>query len=227
MTTIQLTVELDKSIDQLLRPFERQKDFIASKALNDMADDLRKQMPKLIAPQIEGGPVAFTKRNWLRGKRATKKRLYIEVGPGRIQSDYLEPLVLGGPRDLKDIEVVGSYPRAVPSDYMKLNARGNVRRGTYLSVFKQARERGNGKYVIISFEEEEKGLPAGIYQRMGGQRRKNQRLRPLFFFVKQAVYKKSLNLKTPAERYVKKIQLGAFQRAAEFALRTSTRGRSL
>ena len=167
-----------------LRQFGRQANFIASKALNDTANDVREAEKKEMQ-RVFHRPTRFT-LNSLKVTPAKKNKLEAHIwfkDPPRLgdRHHYLVPEVHGGGRDLKKFEKMIGLGHLVPGAGIKLNTYGNVSGSKLVQILSSLRAFGEvGHQMNVSSRSARKntkqrdffvvrrrhgGLEPGVYQR--------------------------------------------------------------
>jgi hypothetical protein len=102
-----------------LQKLEKQIDFIAAKALSDIAIDVQKATTRQLKKDLIS-PTPFTQRA-IRYKRASKRNLQSMIYIARIQSEYLKFQIVGGSKRPKNRAIV------IPKN-IRLNKYGNMPR---------------------------------------------------------------------------------------------------
>jgi hypothetical protein len=203
-----LTVKIDASaaIARLKDLQLRQLPFAMARALTWMAQDIAKEERRAMT-QVFDRPTPGTLDS-LYVLPATKQNLRAEVGikqdraKGVSAAKYLAPEIFGGPRRQKRSELSVSFKVGgrtiymVPASGMKLDAYGNVPKGTMTKILsglkasldpyqnrtaRSARRGTTAQYFIGSPAAGR--LPLGIYER------RDRRIVPLFIFVRQPQYR--------------------------------------
>lgn len=149
---------------------------------------------------------------------------YQDLGPDETPAGrYLQPLITGGQRQAKRLDValraVGALPAgwyAVPGAGARLDAYGNVSRGQIVQILSQlriqlvagssrnmsarsaigAQRRAGGRFFVVPVGSRT-GVQPGVYQRefMG------RTVTPVMIFVARAVYRKRLDLPGTLQRH--------------------------
>lgn len=229
MLTIQIT-----GIDQVraqLAAAGKQATFAASKALNNAAFAINKQIKTDMQGAFQGGATPYTLRAF-QVTKATKANLQASVmlrtdaQGGTPHSQTLAHLFTGGSRQWKKFEglirAAGAMPAgsiAVPGAGIKLDARGNMSRaqlrellGALRTGMQVVRRTGGGKtqkavgYFVLP-QRHGKLLP-GIYKRTttggwvsGGK--SSSGLTPMLVFVPMGTWRKYINLDAIAQQQLR------------------------
>jgi len=165
---------LDDLSRRLTRVEKDQVPFAASMAINNVAADVANAITAQMETYLDN-PIPFTLKAYqartgtFKGERATKKKLYADIIPGKIQAEYLKFQIEGGVRLPKQTAIL------VPTQFAPKNKYGNVPRARRKKLVA-----GGGEYFTAG--RREKKTP-GIYQRT------SEGLRPMAFYVEQAEYK--------------------------------------
>ena len=226
MLTIQLT-GLDQVRAQLGNA-AKQATFAASKALNNAAFAINKQIKDDMQTAFQGGATTYTLRAF-NVTKATKANLQASVmlrtdaQGGAPHSQTLAHLFTGGSRQWKKFEglirAAGAMPAgsiAVPGRGIKLDARGNMSRaqlrellGALRTGMQVVRSTGGGKqakavgYFVLP-QRHGKLLP-GIYKRtttggwVGGGKASSG-ITPMLVFVPMGTWRKYINLDAIAQQ---------------------------
>lgn len=231
MLTIQIT-----GIDQVraqLGSAAKQASFAASKALNNAAFGINKQIKADMQGAFAGGATPYTLRAF-NVTKATKQNLQATVmlrtdsQGGTPHSQTLAHLFTGGSRQWKKFEGLirasGAMPAgsiAVPGKGMRLDARGNMSRaqitellGALRTGMQVVRTAGRGKQVkavgyFVLPKRHGKLLP-GIYKRLttggwvsGGTQTAASGLQPMVVFVPMGTWRKYINLDAIAQQQLR------------------------
>ena len=120
--------DLDRLSKKLTHQQKEQIPFATSLALNETADDVARAFTAQM-DQYFDEPTAFTKMTYLnrngffRGKRSHKKKLFVDIDPGKKQMEYLKYHIDGGTRTPFRKKIF------VPTENAPRNKFGNVARG--------------------------------------------------------------------------------------------------
>ena len=166
--------DLERLSKKLTHQQKEQIPFATSLALNETANDVSRAITAQMDRYLDN-PTPFTKQAYIgkngkwRGDRSNKKRLFVDIKPGKVQAEYLTFQIEGGTRrpHLKAI--------LVPTRESPKNKYGNVPRATRKRIIA-----GKGKF--FSAGEREEKTP-GVYRRQG------ERITPMAFYVESAEYK--------------------------------------
>jgi hypothetical protein len=253
---IKITVNCEDAIRKLSDLKQRQIPFALAKALTRTAIAVSKREQQEIT-RVFDRPTPFTV-NSVYVIAATKQnltaivRIKDEASKGVSPAKYLRAEIFGGPRGMKASEsllrrsgLLGANEFMVPSNYIQLDAYGNVPKGTMTNVlsgvkaylalgFNQNRtkawKRGKigkagpwvGGYFVVSrktgqLRRHSRPLPNGIWQRA----RDNDSIKPLFFFVRQPFYLQRFKFYEIATQVVQEQFDRIFAQSLEDALRTA------
>lgn len=215
MLTLKVTDELNKLIAGLKGFSQQELMAITIKTINASAYDAKYAITRELKSIIKN-PTPFTEKA-VRVINAKPSRLFADVGfldsagKGTAPSDYLNPLVEGGPRKqkrtekrLKLILANGETTFLTPGPSARLNKYGNVPASKYvevLSYFKLFNETGitmnrsknstakkkiaNKFFMVIPGVDKTAHLSPGIYERRG------RGFLKIFNFAKQPTYSKT------------------------------------
>lgn len=207
-------------VQRYIQSVGKQARFAAAVALTRTAQDVRTELYGEMR-RVFDRPTPYTLRSlFVRGARPDNLEAMVWVkddsaGSGTPATKYLLPQIEGGRRALKRFEyglqVTGNMPqgwRAVPGQAAKLDAYGNVSRGTIIQILSQLRvELVSGSNRAISTDKKKRGrafkkaggqfvalpqgrgkLRPGIWQMVdeGGKRVP----KPVFLFVREATYRR-------------------------------------
>lgn len=164
----------------------RQMPFATARALNDTASDVKQAEERGIETAFDR-PTPFTKRG-IYVRRASKSRLYAEVGMKRVQAKYLEMQAKGGTRSPAGKAIL--MPIGV-----RLNKYGNIPRGGV----KRAASRAD-VFVAGRGKAGTKHLRPGVYQRGRKKRGGTGSPKLLVAFEDRATYKARWSFQTVAMR---------------------------
>lgn len=249
---IELDVKSDvaEGLKAIYWAYPDQITYAAAWALNETAKECIPVIKQQMVKDIKN-PTSFT-LNSLRIDYAKKDNLVAQVLfkdfaiKGRSAGKYLKPIIDGGERRLKGIEVglkangllpEGSY--VVPAQGSPLNAYGNLSPTLYARIMSylrshrtttgaaqnragndsKNRRKSNDEFIAIT---EQRGkLAPGIYQR------KSKSFRMILAFVKKPTYKKQFKFFETAEKTAKanlplKLKL-ASEKATAYAQRSADR----
>lgn len=228
---------------------KREFPYAAARALTFTAKDVQKNTVKRMQRVLDR-PTRFT-LNAFRVLPAKKNYLVAEVGFREFTStsagfrSYLEPLEYGGPRPPKRFEkrlraagVMRNDEFAVPSRYngVKRDRYGNIPASVVVKVLSQlsafndagydanetskSRKRAGAvrsRYFVFGEKRNKKGdLPRGIYEVVS-----KDRLRAVFIFVKQPVYRAMLGFRELSDKTTRDRLPINFRLAMDHALKTS------
>ena len=122
-----MNINISDNINETIRDLDRYKrniPFAASKAINDLAFKISRQvMPKEADDIFEGKATPFTKRGF-KYTKSDKRNLTAWVFIDKAQNDYMKFMVQGGTRFPKKRAILVSTKQS------KLNSYGNIPRGT-------------------------------------------------------------------------------------------------
>jgi hypothetical protein len=228
-----LTIQIN-GIDQVraqLGTAGRQAAFAASKALNNAAFAINKQIKADMQGAFQGGATAYTLRAF-QVNRASKQRLEASVmlrtdgQGGTPHSQTLAHLFTGGSRQWKRFEGLirraGAMPAgsiAVPGRGIRLDARGNMSKaqvaellGALRTGLQVVRRAGRGKqqkavgYFVLP-QRHGKLLP-GIYKRIStggwlGGGNASSGLQPMIVFVPMGTWRRYINLEAIAQQQLR------------------------
>jgi hypothetical protein len=229
--------EVTRGLDDLAR---RQVPFATAQALTDTAKGVQAALQKEIksvfdrpTPWIQRSPVI---------ERATKSSLTATVGirdkgERATPAKYLKEHFTGGARGNKPMEVamrsmgiLAPGWLVVPSeDGVKKDVFGNVSPATVKRIIRELQggrkrqDKGAAYRLFIvrpgQSSRRDRHLAPGIWSvaRVGDQ----SVIKPVFFFVARATYRKVIDLPRIAEEVVKRDFAGNFKAALDGALRTS------
>jgi hypothetical protein len=236
-------------VKRALRIYGRQGTFAAAVALTRTAQDVRAGERAQMEKDLDR-PTPYTK-NSLFLQRATKEDLTAKVwlkddraGSGTPATQYLLPQIMGGSRALKGFEVAlraqGLLPdgmQAVPGSGVKLDAYGNVSKGTINRILSQLRvqrtdgyesratgskrsnrtKRKQGVQYFVLLQPHGRLRP-GIYARSLADQR---RVTPVFVYVSGQRYGKRFRFFEAAERIIRERFAVHFRAELAKALRTA------
>lgn len=187
-------------------------------------------------------PTAFT-MNSLQLTPSTKTSLEARVwfkDPPRLGQveHYLQPQVFGGARPHKRFELTlqraGLLPQGrylVPASAARLDANGNVSRGTYARVFADLQASPVGANTTARSKRRRRGRSTGFfYGNPGGRGRGiwerfhtafGSAVKPVFLESSAPTYRRRFAFFDLAERTVDRVYRSAFEGAVDHTLRTS------
>jgi hypothetical protein len=171
---ISVTADLADLKRNLTRTEKDQVPFATSVALNNVAADVANAITAQMERYLEN-PTPFTLKAYqsrtgtFKGTRSTKKRLWVDLIPGKIQAEYLRFQIAGGTRTPNQKAIF------VPTRLAPKNKYGNVPKGTRRRIIS-----GKGSYFVAGQREQK---TPGVYKRVG------DKLEPMAFFVDKAEYK--------------------------------------
>lgn len=210
--------------------FEKHANFAASKALNNAAYGVNKQVKAEMQGAFQGGATAYALRAFSID-RASKEKLEATVmlrtdaNGGTPHSKTLAHLFTGGSRQWKKFEGLirasGYMPSgtiAVPGKAMRLDSRGNMSRAQLTEIFgalrngmQVVRTAGRSKqvkavgYFVLS--KRHGRLPPGIYKRVttggwvsGGSQTSASGVQPMVMFVRMGTWRKYIDLDSIARQ---------------------------
>lgn len=173
----------------MVRVATRQLPFATSRALNDVAFEVKDSLGKA-SNQVFDRPTTFIKNAW-RVQKATKQDLVALVFPEAKREPYLRANITGGQRGVKKIEaafkgVATQKPPAdkfFPTSLQKKDSKGNVSRGTLRKILQslQSEESGRNTYFIGQPRGKQDVRPYGIYRRMA------RKIKPVFLPATQTM----------------------------------------
>lgn len=237
-------------VQRYIKSVGKQARYATAVALTGTAQDVRVEEKKEIARGFDR-PTPYT-MNALYLRAANVVELTAEVwlkddraGSGTPATRYLLPHIEGGKRGLKGFEVAlqahGLMPRgtyAVPASGVRLDAYGNVSKGTLVRILSQLRVqmtvgyesratgsaasrrnvRKQGVEYFALTAQHGKLLP-GIYGRFTFAH--GSAVKPMFLYVTHATYKKRFKFFEVAERVTRESFPRRFEVAFAQALRTA------
>lgn len=166
--------DLERLTKRLTNIQREQVPFATSMALNTVAGDVANAITVQMSRHLDN-PTPFTekayqgRRNTFKGQRATKRKLFVDIIPGKIQESYLKFQIEGGTRRPAQTAIF------VPTRVSPKNKHGNVTRGQRKNMIA-----GKGKFFSAGPREEK---TAGVYKRTG------ETIQPMAFYVDSADYK--------------------------------------
>jgi hypothetical protein len=197
---------LNELTKRLTRIQKEQVPFATSMALNNVANDVANAITVQMGKYLDN-PIPFTLKayqsrpNSFKGEKATKRKLYADIIPGKIQAEYLKLQIEGGVRLPKQTAIL------VPTRFAPKNKYGNVPRARRKKLIA-----GEGGYFTAGQRENK---TPGIYQRT------SEGLRPMAFYVERAEYKPILPIDKIAGGVVKNRFGLRFDQALKRALATA------
>lgn len=235
---INIKVEIDtRGLEQFRQFSERRIRAAVATALTRTAVEARKAWQQELRSKLDR-PTPYT-TNSVRTEMARADKLESVVavkdqGEGVLPAEYLGTQQRGGDRNLRKFERAlvskGAMPRGykvVPARFATMDAYGNISRGQIVQVLNQlgaglsvgyrrvisksaakraaAARRSGREYVPIL--DDKNGLFPGIWQRKG------KSLVPVFQFVRQATYRKRIDLYQRARDIVGQQLQAQFDRA--------------
>jgi len=178
-----------KDLSRQLSYIQREQvPFAASVALNNVAGDVANAITAQM-PRYLDNPIPFTMKAYqsrpgtFKGVRSTKRKLYVDIIPGKVQAEYLKFQIEGGTRLPKQTAIF------VPTRVSPKNKYGNVPKGTRRKIIA-----GEGQYFSAGQREEK---TPGVYRRVG------DKVEPMAFYVQQADYKPIFPIDKIAEGVVR------------------------
>lgn len=235
MIEFSVTADVKAATQWLDAAQSRQIPFATAKALTDTARLVQTELKREML-QVFDNPSPFT-RNSTYSTSATKTSLRAEIGlknkgmrvtPAQLLKEHFT----GGQRGGKPMEVamtaLGALPsgwRVIPGQGLKLDAYGNPNRNQVREIIgslknKTSIYKGRGKkvalvgYFLVPIGAKSRLVP-GIYWRSG------RAIKPMFVFIKQAAYRKVLDLNGIASRVVRTSFGPLFDAALGKALETA------
>jgi hypothetical protein len=181
-----IRADFDRAERMLSDIGRKQLPFASAMALNDTAGDVKGAEEQSIGRTFDR-PTPFTQRG-VYVRRASKSRLYAEVGVKRVQAGYLRRQVTGGVRTPEGAALL------VPVS-ARLNKYGNLPK----TALKRARSRTD-VFVASRSAEETRHLPPGVYQRGRKRRGKQGGPKLLVAFEDRASYTPRWNFQDLAMR---------------------------
>jgi hypothetical protein len=199
----------------------KQIKFAASRAINDAANAVRKEMPAVFGRQLDR-PRPFTKAA-VAARYSTREKLEATVFIKPIQAAYLRPVIEGGERQEKKIEQRFMGRLFTPTDELPLDVNGNVSKATQLAIVRALTNgtpwKGRRLFVI---EQRRGRLAPGVYAvPIKRTRRQLADRRALLWFVERANYRKKLDFYGEAARIANATLGPAFERRFDEALRSA------
>lgn len=234
-----IQISVQHNIDEVTRWLtdvqRKQVPFATAKALTDTAKQVQAELKREMLAEFDN-PSPYTK-NSTYSTSANKATLTAEVGiknkglrvpPATLLKEHFTGGQRGGKPMERAMVALGALPagwRAVPGQGLKLDAYGNPNRNQVREILgslknKTAIYKGRGKkmalvgYFLIPVGSESTLTP-GIYWRQG------RAIRPMFIFVKQAGYRKVLDLPRIAGKVVDKSFGPTFRAALDSAMATA------
>lgn len=184
MAEVTASIHIDrKLIEAWVMGHRKQIPFAQSKAINEIAKDLKKRALPAGAKAAFDNPTNFTSSSatWF-AEYSTKKNVEALVYPLDKREPYLRAHITGGERGVKKMEAafegagVGSAPadQFFPTDFARRNNKGNVTKATISKIITEAEQgiTGRGKHFIGKPANSTK--PYGIYKRMA------RKIRPIY-----------------------------------------------
>jgi len=221
---------LEKALQQVGN-VGKQARYAAAVALTRTAQSVEKRLQADMAGEFDKPSPWIVKRGTYM-KRAEKATLMAEVGVRERQSLYVKEHFLAGLRGQKPYEKaltgMGALPsgyRAIPGAGLKLDSRGTPNRKQLSEVFGSLASRmqvykGRGKrtqlvgYFVVPVGAS-KRLAAGVWWRSG------RVVKPILIFVRQAGYRKVLDLPKSASEVVNAEFARLFDAAMDQAMRSA------
>jgi hypothetical protein len=169
---------LNELTKRLTRIQKEQVPFATSMALNNVAADVANAITAQMDRYLDN-PTPFTKRAYQSrpgtfrtesGARATKKKLFVDIIPGKVQAEYLKFQIEGGVRTPNQRAIF------VPSRVAPKNKFGNLTRGNRKRFIA-----GQGQYFSAGDREDK---TPGVYKRES-----SGKIQPMAFYVERANYK--------------------------------------
>ena len=198
--------DLDRLSRRLTNIQREQVPFATSMALNETATDVSRAITVQMDRYLDS-PTTFTKQAYLskkgtfRGKRSTKRKLYVDIIPGPKQAAYLKFQINGGTRTPFQKTIF------VPTRVAPKNKHGNIARGLRKKMIL-------GEKNFFSAGDRE-GKTPGIYYKQG------ERIIPMAFYVDSADYKPIFPVNKIVEGVVKNRFKVRFDQAIRRALATA------
>jgi hypothetical protein len=226
MAEVTASIHIDrKLIEAWVMGHRRQIPFAQSKAINEIAQDLKKRALPEGAKAAFDSPTNFTSSSaaW-RIQYSTKKNVEALVYPQAKREPYLRAHITGGERGVKKSEAffrgvgVGSAPadQFFPTSHAKRNNQGNVRKATIERIILQARDKtpGRGKHFI--------GKPANSTQPYGIYKRMARKIRPIYLpATKPMQYERIYDIGGIADEVISQDYERLFSKHFANALRTA------
>jgi hypothetical protein len=234
---IEINVKADvKEATRWLNDIQRkQVPFATAKALTSTAKLVQAELKREMLAEFDN-PSAFTK-NSTYSTSATKVTLQAEAGikdrgmrvtPAKLLKEHFTGGLRGGKPMERALIAMGALPsgwRAVPGQGMTLDGFGNPKRNQVREILGSLRSKasvyqGRGKkmalvgYFLVPIGSDS-NLTPGIYWRSGSS------IKPMFIFVKQATYRKVIDLPGIASKVVAKSFNAQFRAALDTALATA------
>lgn len=191
-----------KDLSRQLSYIQREQvPFAASVALNNVAGDVANALTVQMSRYLDN-PTPFTLKTYqsrfgtFKGIKATKRKLYADMIPGKVQAEYLKWQIEGGVRKPKQKAII------VPTKLAPLNKYGNISPGNRKKIIS-----GKGQFFSAGQKE---GKTPGIYKRIG-----NGKIQPMALYVEQAQYKAIF----PVDKIVDGVVMNRFGLRFEQALK--------
>ena len=235
MITINVEADIKEATRWLSDIQKKQIPFATAKALTDTAKAVQADLKREMLQEFDN-PSPFTKNSTF-STSANKATLQAVVGikdmgmrvtPAQLLKEHFTGGRRGGKPMERAMASMGALPagwRVVPGQGMKLDAYGNPNRNQVREILGSLKNKtsvyqGRGKkvalvgYFLIPVGTDARLTP-GIYWRSG------RTVRPMFIFIKQAGYRKVIDLPAIGTRVVNKTFGPLFNTALERALATA------
>jgi hypothetical protein len=234
---IEISVHTDiKEATRWLSDIQRKQiPFATAKALTDTAKLVQAELKREMLAEFDN-PSPYTKNSTF-STSATKATLQAVVGikdkgmrvpPAKLLKEHFTGGMRGGKPMERAMMALGALPsgwRVVPGQGLKLDSYGNPNRNQVREILgslknKTSIYKGRGKkvalvgYFLVPIGSDT-SLTPGIYLRQG------RAIKPMFIFVKQAGYRKVLDLPRIAGKVVAQSFNARFSAALESALATA------
>lgn len=168
----------------------KQLAFATSQALNSVAFDARTSINSSTRQYFQS-PTNFTQKAFFvekSSKRTLEAIVFAEAAAGRSRARYLRYGIQGGTRSQKGFELkflaevaatrsIPSGAQLIPTEFVKLNASGNVALATIKRIQEGLNTKGNGTFFV--------GTPKGGDRPAGIYRRSKYKLFPYFIATNQ------------------------------------------
>ena len=167
--------DLKRLSKQLTTVQKEQIPFAVSIAINNVTSDVANALTVQMSRYLDN-PTPFTLKTYqsrfgtFKGIKATKRKLYADMVPGKVQAEYLKWQIEGGVRKPKQKAII------VPTKLAPLNKYGNISPGNRKKIIA-----GKGQFFSAGQKE---GKTPGIYKRIG-----DGRIQPMALYVERAEYK--------------------------------------
>lgn len=214
---------------------KKQIPFATAKALTDTAKLVEADLKREMLAEFDN-PSPFTRNSTFKTSATTAKQEAVigikdkgmRVTPATLLKEHFSGGRRGGKPMERALMAMGALPsgwRAVPGEGLRLDAYGNPRRNQVREILGSLKSKtnvyqGRGKkmalvgYFLVPIGSESRLTP-GIYWRSG------RSIKPMFIFVKQAAYRKVIDLPGIATKVVARSFDQQFGAALDRALATA------